>query len=69
MGAKVVGDGTERIEIQGVTRLTGGAHRIIPDRIETATYAAAAAIRKQNPAISGNSSVGIVIPGLGACSF
>ncbi len=44
MGAKIMGDGTERIEIQGTTRLKGTAHRIIPDRIETATYAAAAAI-------------------------
>lgn len=44
MGAKIRGAGTERIEIQGVTRLTGARHRVIPDRIEAATYAAAAAI-------------------------
>jgi len=44
MGAKIRGAGTERIEIQGVTRLSGACHRIIPDRIEAATYAAAAAI-------------------------
>ncbi len=44
MGAKISGAGSERIEIEGVTRLRGTTHRIIPDRIETATYAAAAAI-------------------------
>lgn len=44
MGAKIRGAGTERIEIQGVSRLTGACHRVIPDRIEAATYAAAAAI-------------------------
>lgn len=44
MGARIRGAGTERIEIQGVSRLVGSRHRIIPDRIETATYAAAAAI-------------------------
>mgnify|MGYP005831015929 CR=1 FL=1 len=44
MGANIRGAGTERIEIQGVTRLAGACHRVIPDRIEAATYAAAAAI-------------------------
>jgi len=44
MGAKIQGAGTSRIEIEGVTRLQGACHTIIPDRIETATYAAAAAI-------------------------
>lgn len=44
MGARIRGAGTERIQIQGVSRLVGARHRIIPDRIESATYAAAAAI-------------------------
>lgn len=44
MGARIRGAGTERIEIEGVPRLAGTHHKIIPDRIETATYAAAAAI-------------------------
>ncbi len=44
MGARISGAGSSRIEIQGVTRLVGATHRIVPDRIETATYAAAAAI-------------------------
>lgn len=44
MGARIRGAGSERIEIEGVSRLTGAAHRIIADRIEAATFAAAAAI-------------------------
>jgi UDP-N-acetylglucosamine 1-carboxyvinyltransferase len=44
MGARIRGEGTERIEVKGTTRLTGAPHRIIADRIETATYAAAVAI-------------------------
>lgn len=53
MGARIEGDGTERIEIQGTTRLVGTSHRIIPDRIETATYAAAAAISRGDVLIQG----------------
>jgi UDP-N-acetylglucosamine 1-carboxyvinyltransferase len=53
MGAKIEGEGTERIEIQGTTRLVGASHRIIPDRIETATYAAAAAISRGDVLIRG----------------
>jgi UDP-N-acetylglucosamine 1-carboxyvinyltransferase len=44
MGARIRGAGTSRLEIQGVPRLYGTTHSIIPDRIETATYAMAAAI-------------------------
>jgi len=44
MGAKIRGAGTERIEIDGVSRVSGTTHCIIPDRIEAATYAAAAAM-------------------------
>jgi UDP-N-acetylglucosamine 1-carboxyvinyltransferase len=43
MGAKVRGAGTDRIEIEGVTRLSGATHSIMPDRIETGTFLAAAA--------------------------
>ena len=53
MGAKIEGAGTERIEIQGTTRLVGTSHRIIPDRIETATYAAAAVISRGDVLIQG----------------
>ena len=41
MGAKIVGAGTERIVIEGVTSLHGARHRVLPDRIETGTYAMA----------------------------
>lgn len=44
MGAEIQGAGTERIEVRGVGRLTGASHTVLPDRIETATYAVAAAI-------------------------
>ena len=44
MGAKIEGAGTPRIQIQGVTHLSGARHRIIPDRIETGTYAMAVAM-------------------------
>ena len=44
MGANVKGAGTDTIRIQGVKRLTGTRHAVIPDRIEAATYMVAAAI-------------------------
>ena len=43
MGAQIDGAGSERIEIQGVARLHGATHAIMPDRIETGTYLTAAA--------------------------
>lgn len=44
MGAKVEGAGTSTIRIQGVDRLHGATHSVIPDRIETGTFALAAAM-------------------------
>ena len=44
MGAKMSGLGTSAISIQGVDRLHGTQHAVLPDRIETGTYAMAAAI-------------------------
>jgi UDP-N-acetylglucosamine 1-carboxyvinyltransferase len=44
MGAKIRGAGTPRIEIEGVERLEGAEHRVMPDRIVAATYAVAAAV-------------------------
>jgi UDP-N-acetylglucosamine 1-carboxyvinyltransferase len=44
MGARVRGAGTSRIEIEGVEELGSAEHTIIPDRIETGTFIAAAAI-------------------------
>jgi UDP-N-acetylglucosamine 1-carboxyvinyltransferase len=44
MGAKISGAGSPTITIQGVRRLRGAEHRVIPDRIEAATYALAGAV-------------------------
>ncbi len=44
MGAKISGAGTSRIEIQGVSRLGPARHSVLPDRIETGTYAMAVAM-------------------------
>ncbi|APO87635.1 UDP-N-acetylglucosamine 1-carboxyvinyltransferase [Marivivens sp. JLT3646] len=38
MGAQIEGDGTSRIEIQGVDRLHGATHPVVTDRIELGTY-------------------------------
>jgi UDP-N-acetylglucosamine 1-carboxyvinyltransferase len=57
MGAHIRGAGTDRIVIDGVERLHGAAHRVLPDRIETGTFLVAAAacggdvtLRKAAPA-------------------
>ena len=44
MGAKISGAGSDAITIEGVDRLTGCEHSIVPDRIETGTFLVAAAI-------------------------
>lgn len=44
MGAKITGAGTDLIRIEGVERLDGCVHQIIPDRIEAGTYMLAAAL-------------------------
>jgi UDP-N-acetylglucosamine 1-carboxyvinyltransferase len=44
MGAKIEGAGTSTIRIQGVSKLHGTEHTIIPDRIEAGTYLIAAAV-------------------------
>src|SRR3954466_13486780 len=44
MGARVSGAGTKRIVVQGVARLNGARHSVLPDRIETGTYAMAVAM-------------------------
>ena len=44
MGAKIEGAGTSRITIDGVTSLSGARHTVLPDRIETGTYAMAVAM-------------------------
>jgi len=46
MGAQVRGAGTHTIEVEGVRRLHGTVHRIIPDRLEAGTLALAAAVTR-----------------------
>ena len=48
MGAKVIGAGTETIRIEGVEKLYGAEHAIIPDRVEAGTFMVAAAITGGN---------------------
>ena len=43
MGAEIDGAGADTIRIRGVERLDGATHGVLPDRIETGTYAMAAA--------------------------
>jgi UDP-N-acetylglucosamine 1-carboxyvinyltransferase len=43
MGAKISGAGTDVITIEGVNRLHGARHSVMPDRIETGTFLVAAA--------------------------
>jgi UDP-N-acetylglucosamine 1-carboxyvinyltransferase len=44
MGARVSGAGTPRIVVEGVAKLHGARHTVLPDRIETGTYAMAVAM-------------------------
>jgi UDP-N-acetylglucosamine 1-carboxyvinyltransferase len=44
MGAKISGAGTPRIIVEGVSKLHGARHSVLPDRIETGTYAMAVAM-------------------------
>lgn len=46
MGARVKGAGTDQIKIEGVEKLHGASHTVIPDRIEAGTYMLAAAITR-----------------------
>jgi len=53
MGAKIEGAGTPEIRIQGVSKLHGAKHRIIPYRIEAATFIIAGALTDGDLNISG----------------
>ncbi|MFP7722051.1 UDP-N-acetylglucosamine 1-carboxyvinyltransferase [Lysobacter sp. A3-1-A15] len=44
LGARIEGAGSNRIVVEGVDRLHGGAHRVVPDRIEAGTFLVAAAM-------------------------
>jgi UDP-N-acetylglucosamine 1-carboxyvinyltransferase len=53
MGAKIEGAGTPTIRVRGVAKLRGAKHRIIPDRIEAATFIIAGALTDGDLNITG----------------
>jgi UDP-N-acetylglucosamine 1-carboxyvinyltransferase len=53
MGAKITGAGTPRIMIEGVAKLHGAQHTVLPDRIEAGTYAMAVAMTGGEVQLSG----------------
>ncbi len=53
MGAKIQGAGTSIIKVQGVERLHGAEHAIIPDRIEAGTFLLAGAVSRGDVIITG----------------
>src|SRR5215472_5267512 len=53
MGAKIEGAGTATIRITGVSGLHGAKHRIIPDRVEAATFIIAGALTDGDLNVSG----------------
>ncbi|MBC7767835.1 MAG: UDP-N-acetylglucosamine 1-carboxyvinyltransferase [Phycisphaerales bacterium] len=53
MGARIEGAGTGEIRIKGVTSLSGATHAVVPDRIETGTFALAAAATGGNVLLQG----------------
>jgi UDP-N-acetylglucosamine 1-carboxyvinyltransferase len=53
MGAKITGAGTPRIVIEGVDKLHGTRHTVLPDRIEAGTYAMAVAMTGGDVQLSG----------------
>ena len=53
MGAKISGIGSSTLQVQGVDRLHGAEHTVIPDRIETGTYAMAAAMTNGDVVLTG----------------
>ena len=53
MGARISGAGSERVVIEGVARLHGATHPVMPDRIETGTFLAAVAAAGGDVAVRG----------------
>ena len=56
MGARIEGAGTSTIRVTGVARLGGATHSVIPDRIETGTYALAVAMAGGEVRLTGTRS-------------
>lgn len=53
MGAKIEGVGSSTLRVQGVPKLDGAHHNVLPDRIETGTYAMAVAMTGGNVLLEG----------------
>lgn len=53
MGAKIRGGGTHTLEIEGVGKLTGARHKIIPDQIEAGTFLALGAVTRGTVTVRG----------------
>ncbi len=64
MGAKITGLGTSRIVVEGVPALHAAEHAVLPDRIETGTFAMATAIAGGEVELTGTRAalIGSVIP-------
>jgi UDP-N-acetylglucosamine 1-carboxyvinyltransferase len=69
MGAKIEGAGTHTIHVQGVDKLHGARHRIIPDRIEAGTFIVAGALTGGDLMVSGcdPSHLGALLQKLDEC--
>ena len=53
MGARIRGEGTDTIAIEGVETLHGASHAVLPDRIEAGTYALAGAVTRGDVTVRG----------------
>lgn len=62
MGARIHGAGTSTIIVDGVESLHGARHRIMPDRIETATFMVAAAVTNGDVVLTGTSGEFLALP-------
>ena len=64
MGARIYGLGTSQIIIEGVKKLNGATHAVVPDRIETGTYAIATAIAGGEVELLGarRDHIGVLVP-------
>jgi UDP-N-acetylglucosamine 1-carboxyvinyltransferase len=64
MGARIYGLGTSQIIVEGVKQLGGATHAVVPDRIETGTYAIATAIAGGEVELVGarRDHIGVLVP-------
>jgi UDP-N-acetylglucosamine 1-carboxyvinyltransferase len=62
MGARISGAGGSTIHVEGVDRLTGARHAVMPDRIETGTYAFAVAMTGGDVLLEGASTTILETP-------